>query len=173
MYGSPAPARSASTAKVLILIGLVLQAIEVAVLLLFSLVLVFVPVVGVLIFLPLAVLGIVWLILVYLYSYERVDRGDYAGARTPTLVFGILSLITLQIISGILYIVAFVVIGSAENELALMRGGYPGTPPAWGPPTPAPFPPGAGGAPTRYCPYCGRPNPAVGRFCQGCGATFP
>lgn len=173
MYGPPSPPRSATTAKILILIGLILQAIEVVVLLLLALVLVFVPFVGVLIFLPLAVVGVLWLVLVYFYSYERVDRGDYAGARTPTLVFGILSLITFQLISGILYIVAFIVIGSAENEAAMMRGGYPGAPPAWGQPPAAPFPPGAGGAPSKYCPYCGRPNPTVGRYCQGCGAAFP
>lgn len=173
MYGAPSPPRAAGTAKVLILIGLILQAIEVAVLLVLGLFLIFVPFVGVFIFLPLAGIGILWIVLVYLFSYERVTQGDYAGAATPTLVFGILSLITLQLISGILYIVAYVEIGSGERELALARTGYPGAPPTWGAPPPSAFPPGAAGAPPKYCPYCGRPNPAVSRFCQGCGAAFP
>ena len=173
MYGSPSPPRAAGTAKILILIGLILQAIEVAVFVLIALILVVVPFVGVFLFLPLAAVGILWIILVYFFSYERVDRGDYAGAQTPTLVFGILSLITFNLISGILYIVAYVEIGSAEREVATARGGYPGVPPTWGAPPPSSFSPGAAGAPPKYCPSCGRPNPAVSRFCQGCGAAFP
>lgn len=174
VYSPSSPPRSAGTARILILIGLVLQAVEVAVLVLVGLVYVFFPIILAIIFLPLAVIGVIWIVLVYLFSYERVNRGDYAGARTPTLVFGILSLITFNLISGILYLVAFAEIGSAEREqAAMMQGGFAGAPTAWGAPPPSSFPPMAAGAPTKYCPYCGRPNPAAGRFCQGCGAALP
>lgn len=173
MYGASPPPRSAGTAKVLILVGLILQAIEAGILVLLALIVLFAPFLAVFL-LPLAVIGIVWLFLVYLFSYDRVNRGDYAGARTPTLVFGILSLVTLNLISGILYIVAYIEIEAAEREQsAIMHGGYPGVAPGWGAPSSSPVPPAAAGPPAKYCPYCGRPNPAVSRFCQGCGAAFP
>lgn len=173
MYGASPVPRAAGTAKILILIGLILQAIEVGVLVLIGLLVSFVPVAAI-IFLPLAVVGVVWIVLVYFFSYDRVSRGDYSGAHAPTLVFGILSLITVNIISGVLYLVAYSEIDSAEKELLAMRqGGYPGAPPSWGAPPLSPVPTGVSGAPTKFCPHCGRPNPAVGRFCQGCGAAFP
>ncbi len=165
--------KAAGTAKILILIGLILQGIEVAVLVLLGLVALVAPFAA-LIFLPLAIVGIVWVVLVYVFSYRRVYDGDYEGARTPTLVFGILSLITVNIVSGVLYLVAYSEIGSAQMEqAALMRGGYPGAPPVWGAPPASAAPPGGAGAPTRFCPFCGRPNRAVGRFCPDCGAAFP
>lgn len=164
---------SAGTAKILILIGLILQAIEVAVVLLVGLTLAFFAFFAA-IAAVIAVIGVIWVVLVYLFSYQRVVSGDYPGARVPTLVFGILSLITFNLISGILYIIAYAEIGSAERELATMTApGYPQPPTGWGGPPPSPYPPAAAGAPTKYCAYCGRPNPAPSRFCQGCGAAFP
>jgi hypothetical protein len=166
---------AAGTAKILILIGLILQAIEVAVVLLFGLVFLIVPLAAA-VFLGVAIIGILWIVLIYLFSYRRVSDGDYAGARTPTLVFAILSLITVNLISGILYIIGYVEIGSAISQQASMAPpGYPGgPPPGWGT-----APPMAGAPPslpsvgaTRICAYCGKPGPATGTFCPSCGAAY-
>lgn len=169
-YVQAAPPAAAGPAKVLILIGLILQIVEVAVLMALGLVLLIAPLLTIL-FLPLAAIGVVWVVLVYLFSYRRVADGDYAGASSPTLVFAILSLLTINLISGVLYIVAYVEISRAQDELrarAYPGPGYPAAP-AWTPPptfTPAPAPAAL------YCRYCGRPNPASARFCGGCGGQL-
>ncbi len=157
------PSRSGSTAKTLILIGLILQIIEVVVFLLFvAFVLLAVPLLGFLLGI-LGLVGLLWVVLVYIYSYLPTSRGDYPAARTPTLVFAILSLLTLSIISGILYLIGYVKLGDAEDEL------YSRTTLAWSPaPTPPP-PPSPGG---RFCPRCGRSAPAASAYCPACGSPL-
>jgi hypothetical protein len=147
---------SGETASTLILIGLILQAIEVAIFLSIGLFLVIFPFFGLFV-LGLGGIGVVWVILVYLFSYSPTRNGDYAGARTATLVFAILSLLTLGLISGILYIVAYAKLGDAEREAAR-------PPPGWGAP---PLRPG-----WKFCPACGRPALATSSFCQSCGARI-
>ncbi len=149
---------SGNTAKILILIGLILQAIFVLVVLYLGLVLVFFPLLGGLV-LGLAVIGIFWIILVYLFSYRRTADGDYQGARTPTIVFGILSLLTLSLLPAILYIIGYVKLGDAVREAQPAVGAV-----------------GMAGAPiagAKFCPKCGAPNPPDGQFCQKCGAALP
>lgn len=149
------PTRSGETAGTLILIGLILQIVGVVILTLVGAFLLFLPFLG-LIVLAFGIVGIVWVVLVYLYSYERTRAGDYEGARTPTLVFAILSLITFGLISGILYLVAYVKLGDAVSEAAVPPGG-------WSPP------PIAG---TRFCGRCGQPNGAPAAYCTRCGAAL-
>jgi hypothetical protein len=103
-------------------------------------------------------------LLIYAFSYRRTLEGDYEGARTPTLVFGILSLLGLGVISGVLYIVAYTKLGDALQETAPLA-------PAWGPPAP----PWNGPGPlvrTKFCPSCGTPSPAASRFCASCGSPL-
>jgi zinc-ribbon domain len=156
--------RSGETAQTLILVGLILQGVELATLLLAGfLFLIIVPTFLGGLFVGLALIGVVWLVLVYLFSYARVRDGDYAGARTPTFVFAVLSLVTFALISGVLYLVAYVKLGDAEHEQ--------GPSVAWNVATPAPpsLPPSG----SKYCPRCGRPNPPGASFCQACGAPLP
>lgn len=167
----PPPPPSASSAKTLILVGLIFQilgAIGLAALSLFALI---VPILAI-VLIPLAGLAILWVVLVYLYSYRRVADGDYEGARTPTLVFAILSLLTLSLLSGILYIIGYAQIGSAIQEQRASMAPY-GMSPAWGVPATPTFSPAAT-APvgTRFCSRCGRPNPVTSQFCNSCGAPM-
>jgi hypothetical protein len=156
VYGSAATNQSGETAKTLILIGLILQIIEVVVLLAIGTIFLIVPLLGGIV-LVLGGLGIVWLLLVYLYSYVPTGAGDYRSAQTPTLVFAILSLITIGLISGILYIIAYVKLGDALTDA--QRLGAPGG---------APF----GFPGTKFCPRCGRPNAPTAGFCAGCGSPL-
>lgn len=122
---------SGSTAKTLILVGLILQMIFVLIffgigipLLAFAALF---PLLAV-IYVAFGVLGIVWLILIWMFSYQPVREGRYEAAKTPTLVFAILSLVTLGIISGILYLIAFIKLGDAIREAQMPPQGYPGAP---------------------------------------------
>jgi hypothetical protein len=163
--GSP----SGGTAKTLILVGLILDIVFEVILVFAGLALLVVFGLGV-ILLGFAVVGFVWIALIWLFSYQRVQDGDYVGARTPTLVFAILSLITLALIPGILFLIAYVKLGDAMRESSAAAA------PAWGTPTPlAPsFPPAAAGpaAGPRFCSHCGRANAGASAFCQGCGAPL-
>jgi hypothetical protein len=161
---------SGSTAQTLVLVGLILQIIGAVILL---------SVVGFLfgfsILHPYAyawvavtatvVVGAIVVLMLYLtyaFSYERIQRGEYEAARAPTLVFAILNLITLSLISGILYLVAYVKLGDAVRE---QQFPYPTYSPGYVflPPPPAPVPQVA-------CKGCGRVYP-VGQFgfCPNCG----
>jgi len=160
VQGSIPRNRSGETASTLILIGLILQAVEVLILFGIGALFLIVPFIGVIV-LGLGVIALIWVVLVYMFSYERTKEGDYEGARTPTLVFGILSLLTVNLISGILYIIAYVKLGDALSNGVQAR-------PAWGMP-PTPLPPGPG---TKFCPACGRPNAPASGFCSGCGARL-
>lgn len=157
--GSP----SADTARTLILVGLILDIVFEVILLLVGLVLLVVPILGALV-LGLALIGFVWVALVWWFSYNRVVEGDYGGARTPTLVFAILSLITLAVIPGVLFLIAYVKLGDAVEESARSY-------PRWGAP-PSPFYPSPGVPGSRYCSRCGRADTAGGVYCQGCGAPL-
>lgn len=158
--------RSGDTARTLILIGLILDVIGEAILLLVGVFFLIVPLLGAIV-LGIALIGFVWVALVYVFSYERVRNGDYEGARTPTLVFAILSLITLALIPGILFLIGYVKLGDALREATPAA-------PAWGSPAPPSVPipaaPLAGGM--RYCAHCGRANPGGTAYCTGCGAPL-
>ncbi len=159
---------SGGTAKTLILVGLILDIVLEAILLVVGIVFLIVPVIGALL-LAFALIGFVWIALVWIYSYSPVRDGNYEAARTPTLVFAILSLITVSLIPGILFLIAYIKLGDAVRESPAPAAA------AWGSPPPAPPPPLASGAPaagTRFCSHCGRANPPGGAFCQGCGAPL-
>jgi len=158
--GSP----SADTARTLILVGLivdlVLELVLLAVIGLFFLV---IPILGA-IALAIVLLGFVWIVLIWALSYQRVVRRDFEGARTPTLVFAVLSLLTGAIIPGVMFLIAAFKLDDAveESRRAL---------PAWGAaPPPVPSAPTAG--PVHYCSWCGRAGPPAATFCQGCGSRL-
>ena len=107
--------RSAQTAETLILVGLILYLVGDVILLLVGLLFLFLVFVGIVV-LTFAALGFVWVALIWQFSYARVRSGDYDGARTPTIVFAILSLITLGLVPGILFLIAFVKLEDASRE---------------------------------------------------------
>lgn len=140
--------------------------------------------------------GVVLLLLTWLgyeFSYRRTAQGDYEGAKTTTLVLGILGIPFGYLVVGILYLVAYGKLGDAMTELRGGPAGYPGSPgwayPTYGPtgyppvgyPTPAPAPPGVplAGANVAYapapsyappvpaaptCPRCGRPATYIPQY---------
>lgn len=157
--------RTGRTAKILVLIGLGLQIAEELAVAWLTVGLLSAPPFSILVGFFLAI-GIVWLVLVYVFSYRRVAEGDFAGASAPTLVFAILSLLTLSLVSGVLYIVAYADLSKAEAEQrAAVYGGVPGWNPAALPSSS--FVVAAPG--TMFCPRCGQPRPASARFCPTCG----
>lgn len=178
------PGRSADTAATLILVGLILQIVTVLILFVLSAVLSSFPIVGGLVLLA-AIVGLIFVILVYIFSFVRAREGEYEQARAPTLVFGILSLISLGLISGILYIIAYVKLGDAADEeeptgeaARVLYGGVPQESPAllYSPPsTPTPaFPAASRSSPsspsgTVFCTNCGQPMAPQARFCRNCG----
>lgn len=132
---------SASTAESLVLVALLLQiigavamGIGMGIFLGYS---ILTPynfwVVGVVSTVIVVAVGLVFLYLAYEYAYLRIKQGDYAGAQTPTLIIGIISLF-FGIIPGILYLVGYAKLGDAIRE---QQG-----PPVWwysyGLPPPAP-----------------------------------
>ncbi len=184
MYGTPAAPGyvppSGSTAKTLILVGLILQlifafiyvfAIGAAALVVASFGVGF-PVFAVA-FLAFGALGFVWLILVWMLSYRPVTEGRYEQARTPTLIFAILSFVTLNIIPAVLYLIGYIKLGDAVREQQMPPPGYAGapqmaTPMAVPPPGYAPVAPMAAAAPAApaapVCPRCGRPATFVPQY---------
>jgi hypothetical protein len=156
---------SGDTARTLILVGLILDVIFEMILLALGVLLLAVTLIGGLL-LGFGVIGLIWIFLVYVFSYQPVREGDYEGARTATLVFAILSLITLALIPGILFLIAYVKLGDAIRE-------EPNVAPAWGTGPTAPIPAyGAAAGGGKICSHCGRSNPATGLYCQGCGAPL-
>jgi hypothetical protein len=100
---------------------------------------------------------LVFLYFAYTLSYQRIQRGDYAGAQAPTLVIGILSLFA-GILPGIFYLVGYVKLGDAIRE-------QQGAVPSYGSPPPAAAP-----AALIACKGCGRIYPLGSfAFCPGCG----
>jgi hypothetical protein len=182
--------RSADTAETLILIGLIFQGITLLVLVGVGLYLLIIPILGEIV-LFLAFLALIWLVLVYVFSYARTVNCHYDEARTPTLVFGILSLMTGGVISGILYIVAYLKLGDAADEdeeesrqaLSSQSGASAldaaRTRPSYSLANPAPFAPATSPPPSspvasgsNFCSNCGRPTPPQARYCRNCGAAF-
>jgi hypothetical protein len=142
----------ARTARILILVGLLLQGVEVAVW--------FVEAVSATVpfersvFVTLGSIGTCWLFLVYFLAYDLTSAGEFERAWTPTLVFAILSIVTLNILSGLLYLFAYLDLGKARSlEL---------TPSAQLVPRPL-----ATGS--KVCPACQRANPLSAKYCRGCG----
>lgn len=178
---------SADTAETLILIGLIFQVITVLVLLGAGLYFLILPFLGAIV-LFLAFLALIWVILVYVFSYARTRNDDFEGARTPTLVFGILSLISGGIVSGILYIIAYVKLGDAVDERESQKTPpfpssvfprYPPSPRSYSPATPAPLPlatPAPSSSPvssgSNFCWNCGQPTTPQARFCRNCGTPL-
>jgi hypothetical protein len=208
MYGSPAGSRpkspSQGTAELMILLGFVFQ-------LIFSIVYLFFGTLGLvagtfflfggfvggfilLLAALVTILPILMLYVAYRYSYRRAVDGDFAGARGPTLLLGILGIFLGGIITGIFYIIGYVKLGDAETEARSMGGWAGGGPTAYpyGTPysaNPGPAyqygrpgaPPAAGGVAygpppmarvASVCPRCGRPAtyiPQYGRsYCYNC-----
>jgi hypothetical protein len=160
---------SGETATTLILVGLIVDVVFEAILIVLGAAVVRGPFGGV-VLLALAGIGLLWVVLIYLFSYVRVRRAEYEDARPPTLVFAILSLITLALIPGILFLIAYVKLGDAVREQPATASH------AWGAPAP-PVPPlplaSAVAVPaTRYCSYCGRADTSGGQYCTGCGAPL-
>jgi hypothetical protein len=156
---------SAGSAETLVLVALILQVIGGAILIgaiawLFSFSVLYpfpVAWVAVTASVAVGVLVLVFLYFAYTLSYRRIQRGDYLGAQTPTLVIGILSLFA-GILPGIFYLVGYMKLGEAIREQRGYVPGY-GTPP---PATPA--------VPQVACKGCGRVYP-LGQFafCPSCG----
>jgi len=175
---------SGGTAKTLILVGLIFELIFALIYLfgvgLLSLLTVTAAIAGanpaVLLvsglFIGLGLIGFIILYLIYALSYRRTRNGEYQEARTPTLIFAILTLVTLNFIAGILYLVAYVKLGDAVREQAQQIGftspmspassynpsapASPATAPAPGvAPTPNPAP---------YCSKCGKPTTWVAQY---------
>jgi hypothetical protein len=161
---------SGNTSKTLILVGLILQGIFV--LIAFGIGFIFLVVFIGIFILAAAFLGLMWLLLVFLFSYRPASRGQYEAARTPTIVFAILSLLTLSLIPGILYLIAYIKLGDAVREAtpAPPAGPYsytPGTSPApAGQPAQAP-------SRVQVCLKCGSVRQGQGAFCQHCGTAWP
>ena len=178
-YGPMAPhgrmkTHSGETAGTLVLVGLILEIVGTTIVgLLLALFLPFfffgLTFLGALAFgIVATIVGIAALVIFagYEFSYRRISVGDYEGARTPTLVLGIL-LIFLALISGILYLIAYAKLGDAINEQR-----WPGMmyPPGYG--GAAAYPMGYGAAAPTMCPRCGHPAtfiPQYGRYyCYNC-----
>jgi hypothetical protein len=156
--GNPA----GESARTFILVGLILQFLGALVVLVVG---IYITILGahLLIFgvivLVLALVGFLWVALVWTLSYERTRRGEYDLARTPTLVFGILSLLTGGIVSGILYLLAYGKLGDAVGDVgALEAVGFRTSVASEG-----------GYRARRTCPRCGFANPPAGLPCPGCG----
>ncbi|MEE9267832.1 MAG: zinc-ribbon domain-containing protein [Thermoplasmata archaeon] len=119
-----------------------------------------------------AVLFLIMLLIAYLVIQEPLKRGDVARAGTPALVLGILSILLLNIISGILLLVAYARIGRADA----IRLGALGGVPAGGLSPSVPLAPTGSRVPAdevRYCSSCGAPLTPSDRYCSNCRTPVP
>lgn len=169
--------RSEQTARTLVLAGLILDALGFVALLgvaLFLLTYSIGPLLEGILFLG-GALSLVWLLLVYTFSYTRIRDGDLEEARTPTLVFAVLSLVTGGIVPGILYLIAYLLLGQALDQIdaqqaATRSPAFPKAAPLFGgspPMTGTVRPPGS-----TACPKCGQFTASPDRFCRNCGAPL-
>jgi hypothetical protein len=143
VYGTPGASGyvppSGSTAKTLILVGLIFQLIFALIFLLALGALAFVAAVAgvfpifAIVYIAFGVLGFIFLFLVWMLCYQPVRQGRYEQARTPTLIFAILSIITINLIAGILYLIAYIKLGDAVREQQMPPQGYPGGAPMMAP----------------------------------------
>lgn len=141
------------TARTYILIAIVITFFAVVFWVVFGLLLAIVY--GLAAFVPAAIAFLV-AILIYLTTYDRLSIGDFAGARGPCLVWGIVDLFFGLGIAGILLLLA-------HSKLSDVRaGGYTGS---------LPYVSTTGHAqPTQYGPFRGTSG---GRICFGCGSVVP
>ena len=184
---------SAGTAQTMILIGLIFQIIFAAVFF-FAVGLIgifaasavglgvaffIVPLIFLVLF---GIIPLLFLYVGYEWCYKRVRNGDFEGARTPTLVLAILELIFGGVLPGIFYLIGYIKLGDAINEMRQppVYGGYmPGQPmpgypaqayaPAAAPAAAPAGAPAAAPAPQTapICPRCQRPAtwvPQYGRY---------
>ena len=129
--------------------------------------------IGVFVFLALigAAVSLIMFLVVYIAIQEPLKRGDVVGTATPTLVLGIISILIVNIISGILLLVAYAKINRAEVAI---QSGMWGDAPAGGLSPPGPLaPPGSGasGSAVRYCSSCRAPLVPSDHYCTNCGTT--
>ena len=156
---------SAGSAETLVLVALILQVIGGALVIggiawLFGFSILFpYPYAWVVVTAATGVAGVVLVFLYFAYNlvYQRIRRGEYVAAQTPTLVIGILSLFA-GILPGIFYLIGYVKLGDAIRE---QQGPIPGYSAA---------PSGAPGPAMFACKSCGRVY-SMGQFafCPGCG----
>jgi hypothetical protein len=191
VYGTPGSpgyvSPSGSTAKTLILVAIIL-ALIIALIYVFLVGLSFlfvcagfagcggIPFWSIL-FIAFGALAFVWLVLIWLLCYKPTKAGQYEQARTPTLVFMILSFITLNFLTGILLLIAYLKLGDAarESQMPPTGGYYPGMPTAAAPAYAAPPQPPATGTASSpattagpgsvpICPKCGKPGTFVAQY---------
>lgn len=143
----------ARTARILIVVGLLLQTVQVAAW--------FVAAATSLggglppwVFFTLGAGGASLLVLVYLLAYRPARIGEFEKARIPTLAFAVLSIVSLEILSGLLYLFAYWDLGKAQSP---------------GPFSPAQVDPRPLATEAKICPACHRANPLSTTFCQACG----
>ena len=116
------PPPSAGTAKTLVIIALIFQLIGAVIILPFLLILplfAFAGGFGIILGVALGVgllIGLFFLYAGYAWVYVRIRNGQYAGARTPALILGIIGLIFGGFITGILYLIAYVKIGDSMRR---------------------------------------------------------
>lgn len=127
--------------------------------------------------------GLFFLYAGFAWVYQRARAGSYDDARPWALLLGVLGIPFGFILVGLLYLIAYVMLGTAANEQRTMAAAAPsmGAPPMGaspaGPPVYAAAPaPGTApppmGAPAPMsaapvCPRCGRPGtwiPQYGRY---------
>jgi hypothetical protein len=161
---------SGGTAKSLILVGLFLQALLVLIAFAVGFFLLIV-LVGVL-FLLAACFGLIWVLLVYMFSYRPTSDGDYERARTPTIVFAVLSLLTLSLIPGILYLIAYVKLGDATRDVRSFQTSMPGAPGSMSNPYLSP-PAALNSSRVQVCLKCGSVRQGAAAFCPHCGTAWP
>jgi hypothetical protein len=122
---------SGSTARLLVLIGLIIQIVQIAlaILVLDRLASIAAAASGSLggalstffdIGVVLILLNLIFSYLVYRMSYLRIAGGNFEGATTPTLVFALLALFTFWFFSGIFYLHAWVKLRDAGEEYRFM-----------------------------------------------------
>jgi len=185
------------TARIVILVGLILQVILVLLSLLsgFGLAFVFGSGASSGPFFVAAGVVLVWVILVYRFSYVPTANEEYDSAGLPTLIFGLLSMVafllvpivTLALFSllpGVFLLIGWVELHRASERLRHLPKPLLGPPkvpeqvvaapgshprPQYASPTNAtlPVPPGS-----KYCATCGQPTVVEARTCRNCGANF-
>lgn len=152
MDGAPPSVASLTSARTLVAAGIGLQAAQVGAFFLFAF---YITPHGsqALIYVVLALLGLAWLALAVALVYRPLRAGHVVRARSAALVFAILSLFTISILPGLMYILA-------HHEMRAHVASDPPRPLGTARPL-------EGGLKT--CSMCGRANPPASTFCQGCG----
>ncbi len=114
---------------------------------------------------PLALIGVLTILLGYVFYdnckkiNEMVDQGQYQQAKSKTLIWTIVGLIFLNIIPGIVLLIAYLKFDDLMNP---SRGyGYMPAPPQYATPPPQ--------TPQRLCLNCGQQIAANYNNCPHCG----